>query len=110
LDRLRAGGVNTVEAGAVAGPGPLDGLVLVVTGTLAGYSRDAARAAITSRGGKVTGSVSKKTSYVVVGDTPGTAKYDKAVHLGVAILDEPGFVALLDGGPDAAVPPAPPDA
>jgi len=53
------------------------------------------------RGGKVTGSVSKKTDFVVVGDSPGS-KYDKAVSLGVPILDEAGFKVLLAEGPDAA--------
>jgi DNA ligase (NAD+) len=104
VERLRAGGVNTVEAGPVGGPGPLAGLSVVVTGTLAAYSRDAAAAAITALGGKVTGSVSKKTSYVVAGDAPGAAKYDKAVQIGVPILDEAGFTALLQGGPEAADP------
>ena len=75
-----------------------------MTGTLAGYTRDGAAEAIQSRGGKVTGSVSKKTSYVVVGDAPGAAKYDKAVDLEVPILDEAGFEALLSGGPQAADP------
>ena len=57
---------------------------------------------IQARGGKVTGSVSKKTSYVVVGDAPGASKYDKAVDLEVPILDEAGFELLLAEGPDAA--------
>jgi DNA ligase (NAD+) len=104
LERLADGGVNTVDDSPVSGPGPLDGLTLVVTGTLAAYSRDGAAEAITSRGGKVTGSVSKNTSYVVVGDNPGAAKYDKAVQIGAPILDETGFEALLSGGPDAAAP------
>jgi DNA ligase (NAD+) len=86
------------------GSGLLDGLTLVVTGTLAAYSRDGAAEAITSRGGKVAGSVSKKTAYVVVGDAPGTSKYTKAVELAVPILDEAGFEALLSGGPEAADP------
>jgi DNA ligase (NAD+) len=73
----------------------------VVTGTLAAYSRDAATAAVQERGGKVSGSVSKKTSFVVTGDAPGS-KYDKAVQLGVPVLDESGFQVLLDSGPDAA--------
>ena len=77
----------------------------MVTGTLSGYTRDGAAEAIQARGGKVTGSVSKKTSYVVVGDAPGAAKYDKAVDLEVPILDEAGFEALLAGGQEA-VPPA----
>ena len=103
VERIRTGGARVVEEGEVSGPGPLQGCSLVVTGTLAGYSRDAATAAIQERGGKVVGSVSKKTSYVVVGDSPGS-KYDKAVQLGVPILDEAGFRALLADGPDAVVP------
>jgi DNA ligase (NAD+) len=102
VKRLKAGGVNTVEEGPVGGPGPLDGLTLVVTGTLERYSRDAAAAAVGALGAKVTSSVSRNTSYVVVGDAPGAAKYDKAVKLGVPILDEAGFEALLSDGPEAA--------
>jgi DNA ligase (NAD+) len=102
VKRLAAGGVNTVESGPVGGPGPLDGVTVVVTGTLASYSRDVASEAITSRGGKVTGSVSKKTSYVVVGADPGASKYDKAIKLGVPVLDEAGFEALLANGTEAA--------
>ncbi|HWC34378.1 MAG TPA: NAD-dependent DNA ligase LigA [Mycobacteriales bacterium] len=102
IERLRAGGVSMVDENAPErGSGPLDGLTIVVTGTLAGYTRDGAAEAIQSRGGKVTGSVSKKTSYVVVGDAPGSAKYDKAVDLEVPILDEAGFEKLLAGGPEA---------
>jgi DNA ligase (NAD+) len=104
IKRLAAGGVNTVDEGPAGGPGPLTGLTLVVTGTLAAYSRDAAAEAIGSRGGKVTSSVSRKTSYVVAGESPGAAKYDKAVKLDVPILDEAGFEALLTGGPEAADP------
>jgi DNA ligase (NAD+) len=104
LQRLAEGGVNTVDEGPTGGPGPLEGLTVVVTGTLSDYSRDVAGEAITARGGKVTNSVSKKTSYVVVGDAPGAAKYDKARQLGVPILDEAGFEALLSGGPSAADP------
>jgi len=80
----------------------LTGMTLVVTGTLARYSRDAAAAAIQERGGKVSGSVSKKTAFVVVGDSPGS-KYDKALQLGVPVLDEDGFAVLLSDGPEAAV-------
>ncbi|MFI5713121.1 NAD-dependent DNA ligase LigA [Kribbella sp. NPDC051620] len=79
----------------------LTGQSVVVTGTVEGYSRDEATEAIVSRGGKVAGSVSKKTSFVVVGDAPGS-KYDKAVQLGVPILDAAGFVVLLTEGPEAA--------
>jgi DNA ligase (NAD+) len=83
------------------GPRPLEGLTFVVTGTLASHSRDAATEAVTSRGGKVSGSVSKRTSFVVVGDNPGS-KYDKALSLKVPVLDEAGFAVLLADGPDAA--------
>ena len=80
----------------------LAGLAVVVTGSLDGYTRDTAAEAITSRGGKVAGSVSKKTSFVVVGESPGS-KYDKAVELKVPILTGPeAFRVLLDRGPDAA--------
>jgi len=73
----------------------------VVTGSFDGFSRDSATEAITARGGKASGSVSKKTAFVVVGESPGS-KHDKAVQLGVPILDEAGFTLLLDKGPDAA--------
>jgi DNA ligase (NAD+) len=107
--RLRDGGVTTVDDGPVGGPGPLTGMTVVVTGTLSRYSRDVASEVIASLGGKVTNSVSRNTSYVVVGESPGAAKYDKAVKLGVPILDDAGFDALLAGGPEAVeglVPPA----
>jgi DNA ligase (NAD+) len=77
----------------------LEGLIVVVTGSLADYSRDGAKEAIIARGGKAAGSVSKKTDYVVVGDSPGT-KYEKAMDLGVPVLDEAAFTRLLAGGPD----------
>jgi DNA ligase (NAD+) len=101
VEKWRAGGVVLAQERVETGPRPLDGLTIVVTGSLVEFSRDEATAAITSRGGKVTGSVSKKTSFVVVGDTPGS-KYDKAVALNVPILDEDGFRVLLAEGPDAA--------
>ena len=78
--------------------GPLAGLTIVVTGSLQGFSRDSAKEAIISRGGKASGSVSKKTDYVVVGENAGS-KADKAEELGVRVLDEDGFAALLEGGP-----------
>jgi DNA ligase (NAD+) len=79
----------------------LTGLSVVVTGSLKGYSRDSAEEAITSRGGKVAGSVSKKTSFVVVGDSPGS-KYDKAVELKVPVLSgAEAFDVLLEQGPEA---------
>jgi DNA ligase (NAD+) len=79
-------------------PRTLEGLTIVVTGSLPGFSRDDAKEAILTRGGKAAGSVSKKTDYVVAGDSPGS-KYDKAVELGVPILDEDGFRKLLAEGP-----------
>ena len=82
-------------------PRNLEGLSIVVTGTLREFSRDEAKEAIMARGGKAAGSVSKKTAFVVVGDAPGS-KYDKAVGLGVPILDEQGFEVLLKDGPEAA--------
>ena len=84
-----------------AAPQTLTGLSIVVTGTLTGFSREAAQAAIVDRGGKAAGSVSKKTAFVVVGDNPGS-KADKAQGLGVPVLDEAGFVVLLDQGPEVA--------
>jgi DNA ligase (NAD+) len=74
---------------------------VVITGTLAGYSRDEASAAVTALGAKVSGSVSKKTDFVVVGDNPGS-KFDKAMTLKVPVLDEDGLGVLLNQGPDAA--------
>jgi DNA ligase (NAD+) len=78
----------------------LEGLTVVVTGSLVDFSRDSAKEAILSRGGKAAGSVSKKTDYVVVGENAGT-KADKAEQLGVPVLDEDQFKALLEGGRDA---------
>ena len=78
----------------------LEGLTVVVTGTLSQFTRDSAKEAIISRGGKASGSVSKKTSFVVAGPAAGS-KLDKAQALGVPVLDEDGFAALLAGGPAA---------
>ena len=78
----------------------LAGVSVVVTGTLAGMTRDEAGEAIRQAGGKVTSSVSKKTHFVVAGENAGS-KHDKAVELGVPILDEAAFRVLLDQGPDA---------
>ena len=99
--KWRAAGVRFAEQRADDGPRPLEGVTVVLTGGLEGFSRDSATEAVQSRGGKVSGAVSKKTSFVVAGDAPGS-KYDKAVALGVPILDEAGFVTLLEQGPDAA--------
>lgn len=78
----------------------LEGLTVVVTGTLPHFSRDEAKEAIIVRGGKASGSVSKKTDFVVAGENAGS-KLEKAESLGVPVLDEDGFRALLQGGPDA---------
>ena len=101
LERLRAGGVTVADEGADEGPRPLAGVTVVITGTIEGYTRDSATEAIQNLGGKVSGSVSKKTSFVVAGENAGS-KYDKAVSLKVPILDAAGFAALLKRGPDAA--------
>ncbi|WP_424211648.1 NAD-dependent DNA ligase LigA [Streptomyces sp. BI20] len=103
LRKWRAAGVRVEEEETEedSGPRPLEGLTVVVTGTLARHTRDGAKEALQSRGAKVTGSVSKKTSFVVVGDNPGS-KYDKAVQLKLAILDDDGFDVLLERGPEAA--------
>ncbi len=102
VDNWRAAGVRMADERDESVPRTLAGLTIVVTGSLTGFSRDDAKEAIVARGGKAAGSVSKKTDYVVAGDSPGS-KYDKAVELGVPILDEDGFRRLLeDGPPDAA--------
>ncbi|MFE6129263.1 NAD-dependent DNA ligase LigA [Streptomyces sp. NPDC056437] len=103
LRKWAAAGVRTEEEGAGEdqGPRPLEGLTVVVTGTLENYTRDGAKEALQGLGAKVAGSVSKKTAFVVVGDNPGS-KYDKAMQLKVPVLDEQGLVILLEQGPDAA--------
>jgi len=91
---------GVVMEGVVASSKPqtLAGLTLVVTGSLVNFTRDGVTEAITERGGKAASSVSKKTDYVVVGDSPGS-KAAKAEELGVPILDEAAFIALLENGP-----------
>ncbi|OEV05543.1 NAD-dependent DNA ligase LigA [Streptomyces oceani] len=103
VERWRAAGVRmTVEEAAdEAGARPLAGITVVVTGTLRSYTRDAAKEALQGLGAKVTGSVSKKTGFVVAGDNPGS-KYDKAVQAKVPILDDAGLDVLLADGPEAA--------
>ncbi|MDA0638059.1 NAD-dependent DNA ligase LigA [Nonomuraea sp. MCN248] len=103
VERWRAAGVRMEEeAPAVSElPQTLEGLTFVVTGTLPAHTRDEAGAALAARGGKVTGSVSKKTSFLIAGENAGS-KYDKAVSLGVPILTGEGFAVLLDRGPEAA--------
>ncbi|WP_031224772.1 NAD-dependent DNA ligase LigA [Streptomyces roseochromogenus] len=101
--KWRAAGVPLEDesTGEDEGPRPLEGLTVVVTGTLEHFTRDGAKEALQSRGAKVTGSVSKKTSFVVVGDNPGS-KYDKAMQAKVPVLNEDGFNVLLEQGPEAA--------
>jgi DNA ligase (NAD+) len=118
VDKWRAAGVGLATAGFVppprgeagapaasgtaGGAGPLAGITVVLTGTLEGYSRDEAAEAVEARGGKVSGSVSKKTSFVIAGQNAGS-KLDKAESAGVPVLDEDGLRVLLSQGPDAAL-------
>lgn len=97
VDKWQAAGVAMADERDESVPRTLEGLTVVVTGSLEGFSRDSAKEAILARGGKAAGSVSKKTDYVVVGDNAGS-KADKAEQLGVPVLDEAGFVKLLEGG------------
>ena len=100
VEKWRAAGVRMAEERIDTGPRPLDGITVVITGTVEGWSRDGATAAVQEAGGKVSGSVSKKTDFVVVGDNPGS-KAEKAIALGRPILDASGFAILLEQGPDA---------
>ncbi|MFE9745533.1 NAD-dependent DNA ligase LigA [Saccharothrix saharensis] len=99
--KWQAAGVRTAEERDTSIPRNLEGLSIVVTGSLETFSRDEAKEAILSRGGKAAGAVSKKTAFVVVGESPGS-KADKALQLKVPILDEAGFRLLLTDGPEAA--------
>ncbi|UOZ10626.1 NAD-dependent DNA ligase LigA [Amycolatopsis sp. WQ 127309] len=101
VEKWRRSGVRMEEERDESIPRNLEGLSIVVTGSLDGFSRDEAKEVLMARGGKAAGSVSKKTAFVVVGDSPGS-KYDKAVQLKVPVLDEAGFRVLLEQGPEAA--------
>ena len=101
VEKWRAAGVRMADERDASIERTLEGLSIVVTGSLTGFSRDEAKEAILVRGGKAAGSVSKKTAYVVAGDSPGS-KYDKAIELGVPVLDEDGFRQLLAAGPRSA--------
>jgi DNA ligase (NAD+) len=98
VDRWVRAGVTMADERDDSTPRTLEGLTLVVTGSLVDFSRDGAKEAILTHGGKASSSVSKKTDYVVVGDSPGS-KADKAEQLGVPILDEKAFQVLLEAGP-----------
>ncbi len=105
VDRLRAAGVNMAEPGAGLTQAEATGLAqtltgksVVVTGTIEGMSREEAEGAITARGGKSPGSVSKKTFAVVVGESPGAAKVTKAEEFGIPMIDSARFAALLETG------------
>ncbi|MFD1507561.1 NAD-dependent DNA ligase LigA [Georgenia yuyongxinii] len=100
VDSWTAAGVRMADERDASVERTLEGLTIVVTGSLEDFSRDSAKEAVIVRGGKASGSVSKKTDFVVVGANAGT-KEAKARELGRPILDEAGFVALLAGGPDA---------
>jgi DNA ligase (NAD+) len=95
LEKLRRAGVRLEEQRAPRS-GRLTGQTFVITGTLAALSREEAKARIEAAGGKVTNSLSSKTSYLVVGESPGS-KLDKATKLGVATLDEAAFLRILSG-------------
>ena len=98
VDSWAADGVRMEDEVDDSTPRTLEGLTVVVTGSLEGFSRDEAKEAILIRGGKAAGSVSKNTDYVVAGENAGT-KLDKAEQLGLPVLDEDGFRALLAEGP-----------
>ena len=100
VEKWRDAGVRMVDERDASIERNLTGLTIVVTGSLDGFSRDQAKEAILLRGGKASGSVSKKTSFVVAGEAPGS-KYEKAIELGVTVLDENGFRTLLAEGPEA---------
>jgi DNA ligase (NAD+) len=101
FEDLRGLGLRVEQEGPPPGEGPLRDQTFVLTGTLPDLTREEATERILAQGGKVTGSVSKKTSYVVAGASPG-AKLEKAEKLGVPVLDEAGLLALLENGPEAA--------
>ena len=98
VDKWAAAGVSMQDQRDESVDRTLEGMSIVVTGTLTGFSRDEAKEAILVRGGKAAGSVSKKTAFVVVGDNPGS-KADKASDLGVPVIDEDAFTRVLADGP-----------
>jgi DNA ligase (NAD+) len=101
IEKLRAVGVTLREEERAQASDHLRGMTFVVTGTLPSYSRSEIEALIVEHGGKVSSSVSKNTTYVVVGEAPGS-KADKARQLGIPILDEAGLLALIPGSTSTA--------
>ena len=97
VQKWAAAGVTMEEEASDKPEQTLEGITVVVTGTLENFTRDSAKEAIITRGGKASGSVSKKTNYVVVGENAGS-KEQKARDLGLTILDEDGFNRLLETG------------
>ena len=97
VQKWTAAGVTMEEEVSDKPAQTLEGITVVVTGTLENFTRDSAKEAIITRGGKASGSVSKKTNYVVVGENAGS-KEQKARDLGLTILDEEGFTRLLETG------------
>ncbi len=109
IARLRERGVRLADVAMhEERPAPLSGLTFVITGTLPTLSREAATALISEQGGKVTGSVSGNTNYLVVGDKPGGSKYDRARSLGVSMISEEELRALIGGSSEGAAGPRPP--
>lgn len=102
IERLREAGLNLRgEARSdAARPGALHGRTVVISGTLPGIERDAAKARLEAAGAKVSGSVSRRTDYLLLGENPGS-KLEKAQELGIAVLDWPSMLALLEGDGDA---------
>jgi len=100
IEDLRAVGLRLREEGPPPSQGPLAGRTLVLTGTLPNWSREQATERIMAAGGRVTGSVSKKTDYLVAGESPGS-KLQTAERLGVAVLDEAGLQEILEGASEA---------
>ncbi|MEO5841119.1 MAG: BRCT domain-containing protein, partial [Acidimicrobiales bacterium] len=100
VEKLRAAGLDFTapESSSTLLDQTLSGKSVVITGTLAGFSRESAEAAVKARGGKATGSVSKSTLAVVLGDSPGANKVTKAESLGIPMIDEHTFTRLLETG------------
>jgi DNA ligase (NAD+) len=108
LERLRQAGVQLAVTGEAPVPASdrLAGLTFVISGVFEQHSREELQQLIVSNGGKITGSISKKLSYLVAGDNMGPAKREKALALKVPIISETELLALLPTGEDASAPPA----